>query len=84
MRRMKGFLIAAAAVVMLAAPLASAQTYGPGGVGPRYYPQYNGPGWLQGRTQGGALDAYAQSRGSGRTHRPANDVGPNPILPGRW
>jgi hypothetical protein len=77
------FLIAATAITLVASP-ALAQTYGPGGVGPRYAPQYNGPGWLQGRTVGGAPDAYAQSRGGGRTQRPPSDIGPNPILPGRW
>jgi hypothetical protein len=81
---MKGFVIAAAAVVILAGSPALAQTYGAGGVGPGYAPQYNGPGWLQGRTQGGAFDAQAQGRRSGRTQRSPNDIGPNPVLPGRW
>ena len=85
---MNRMLIAAAIIMLVGAP-ALAQTYGPGGVGPRYQNQYNGPGWLDGRPQGRSVDAYAQNPSGRRDNRRSlegqgNFVGPNPVLPGRW
>jgi hypothetical protein len=89
---MKMMLVAAAAVMLAGSP-ALAQTTGPGGVGPRYFDQYNGPGWMDARPpQRGRSDAYAQSPGAGRGYRwpyahydgQGNMIGPNPVLPGRW
>jgi hypothetical protein len=88
---MKIFLVAATAIMLIGSP-ALAQTYGPGGVGPRYENQYNGPGWNDPRRYGRPGDAYAQSPGGGRRSRSPNTyydrqgdlIGRNPVLPGRW
>jgi hypothetical protein len=82
--KMNRMLIMAATVAMLAAAPASAQTSGPGGSASGYYPQYNGPGWLDAHRPGGAAGAQGQSRRGARQARTPGDIGPNPILPGRW
>ena len=75
---------------MLVGSPVSAQTYGPGGIGPRYETQYNGPGWNT--ALGRSADAYARSPGASRSsRRPSGSydsrsdlIGSNPVLPGRW